>query len=441
METGFFRGVIFFTIMVLLVILSISAQAEDLPLETHLTWDHDDTAHTVVVTWVTKEADSGDIVRYDSVSHMGDSGYRYTATGIHNPNPDEDEYFHEVELTNLTPDTVYCFTAGGMKGGFGAERQLRTAPDQSTNITFVVGGDSRTNPEMRDNISRSMASFNPSFVIYTGDAVNNGTSEAEWDDWFAGMDKYWISNQSSLTIPIIPALGNHEKNATLYYMQYGLPGNHRWYSLDWGPDLHIIVLDSYSDIAGEERSWLENDLATHANTSWKAVFFHEPVFSGGEHGSNIEERESWVPLFDKYRVDLVVTGHDHGYERTYPINLSISNQSPVTAPDRGTVYIVSAGWGATLYKGTPRWWSSYGPVSKYQFTLIDLDAKGSLRIRAIDQNGSVFDESRIQRNILSTVDSTSNTSFQTMPQSGIDLYAVVCTVIVGVLILSRNRRK
>jgi hypothetical protein len=403
MTTRFFDGM---SILLLLLIAclcsnsSAAVQAGDRPTEIHLTWDHNNMAHTIVITWTTRSADAGDTVGYDTISRGGEMlDYPYTITGNHYANPDEDEYIHFAELTNLTPETVYYFICGGANGGYSVERKFQTAPDHSTNVTFVAGGDSRTDPQMRDIISREMATFNPSFVVYTGDAVDNGTSEAEWDNWFTGMDKYWVTGGTNLTIPIIPALGNHEQNATLFYDQYGLPGNHRWFSLDWGPDLHLIVLDSYSNTSGEERDWLENDLATHTNSSWTMVFFHQPAFSGGaEHGSTLEVQENWVPLFDQYQVDLVINSHDHDYERTYPINFSVSRKDPVFAPYHGTVYVVSGGWGAPLYEGNAGWWTAYGPVSVYHFVLIDADTKGTLRLRAIDLEGHIFDEVVIQKN-------------------------------------------
>ncbi|HZD43116.1 MAG TPA: metallophosphoesterase family protein [Methanomicrobiales archaeon] len=376
-----------------------AVQAADQPTEIHLTWDQNDTAHTMVVTWTTQGEGAGDSVWFDTLSHQGNlTEYPNNTTGTHHASPDTDGYIHVTELVNLTPNTTYYFTCGGANGGVSAERKFLTAPDAPTNITFVVGGDSRTNPELRDVVSKEMATFNPSFVVYTGDAVDDGKDGAQWDDWFAAIDKYWVTEKDNLTIPIIPVLGNHEKNASQYYSQYSLPGNERWFSLDYGPDLHLIVLDTSGDMAGVERDWLEQDLAAHNNSTWKLVFFHAPAFSGGgEHGSTPEVQKDWVPLFDKYQVDLVVNSHDHDYERTYPINLSVSEKSPVSGSNHGTTYVVSGGWGAPLYEGHAGWWSAKGPESITHFTLVDLEESGSLRLKAIDKNGNIFDEVQIPK--------------------------------------------
>jgi len=385
------------------IVSPVSAQASDPPIHIHLTWGQNDTAHTIVVTWKTITANAGDIVRYDTKSGGGDpSRYQYSKTGSNHTYTGAGGYVHDVELTDLDLDTTYYFICGGENGGWSAERKFRTAPNRRENITFVAGGDSRDNPTMRDAISRAMASFNPSFVIHSGDFVGTGTNQALWDDWFTGMDNCWVTENEGLTIPIIPVLGNHEGMATNYFEQFSLPGNEQWFSIDWGPDLHIIALNSEVSITGEQLDWLRSDLAEHENYLWKVAIFHRPAFSGGSHGSTMSIRRYWVPLFDNYHVDLVFTGHDHTYERTYPINYTLSENTPMSSPENGTIYIVSGGWGAPLYAGTPQWWSALGPESKYHFTVVDIYENGLLHLRAIDKDGNVFDELSIQKTVPET---------------------------------------
>ena len=73
---------------------------------------------------------------------------------------------------------------------------------------------------------------------------------------------YWVDN-NNLTIPIIPCIGNHEiygdSNAVSYLGQFSLPESEKWYSLDWGPNLHITVLDTETDMSGAQRDWLQDD--------------------------------------------------------------------------------------------------------------------------------------------------------------------------------------
>jgi hypothetical protein len=383
-----------------------SAQAADPPEGIHLTWRSNDTAHTITITWKTVMENAGDVVRYGTEP----GGYVSTVVGSRHTYSGAGGYIHDVELTGLSPDTTYYFVCGGENGGWSDERSFRTAPDQRTSFRFVAGGDSRPGasdyPSGRDSISRTMAQFNPSFVLFTGDFAYSWNDQAGWDNWFAAVQEYWVDNDG-LTIPIIPCIGNHEvyypqpsdydpeTQATNYYGQFSLPSNERWYSLDWGPDLHIIVLDSeirsVSDAFNEQLSWLENDLAAHASCLWKIAIFHRPAFTAGHYESDSLVQGYFVPLFDEYHVDLAFSAHDHGYQRTYPINYNVSKNTPMSSPKDGTVYIVSAGWGAPLYPKENRWWSAYFQ-STYNFCVLDILENGTLRLQAVGTDGETFDE-------------------------------------------------
>ncbi len=385
----------------------------DPPTNVHLTWKTANTARTITVIWQTSNENAGTTVWYDMTSH-GENLLAYeNASGGVNLSPDGVNYIHEVELTGLLPDTTYYFRCGGENGGPSQEWSFRTAPIASRDITFVAGGDSRPPylgeqtetifPDTRDQISREMAKHDPAFVLYTGDFVLDANSPSQWDNWFGAMQKYWVAEDNRM-IPIIPCIGNHEvvgtaefnkSSAPYYYGLLSLPENERWYSLDWGPDLHIIALNSElmtSELSGEQRDWLEDDLATHANVMWTVVIFHRPPFSSDtSHGSSTKTRDAWVDLFDQYHVDLVINGHAHDYERTHPINYTRSSTAPQNSSDEGTVYVVSGGWGAPSYRPGEKWWTAHS-ATNHHFLLLDLSpSDGTLGLRAIDDGGSTFD--------------------------------------------------
>lgn len=394
------RKVLYLTIGLILTVSSLFAssfcnrsaiETLDLPIHIHLTWQDSNMSSTITVTWQTTYNDSGNIVAYDNVSRNGNpSLYRYLATGTTHIYVGSSGYIHDVELTGLKPNSTYYFVCGGEKGGYSNERSFRTAPTQPSHLRFVAGGDCRTNWSQRDAVSRAMSKFNPDFVLFGGDLVTSGHNQTQWDSFFESLHLYWIGN-NNLTIPIVSCLGNHEENATNYYEQFALPGNERWYSLNWGRYVHITVLNSEDNPSGEQLDWLENDLASHENYTWKFVLFHRPPFSSGLHGSWTEGREYWCPLFDKYHVDIVFTGHDHNYERSKPINYTASKTSPQDSYSRGTMYIVSGGWGAPLYPSGSNWWTNYSS-SVYHFVVVDVFANGTLNLQAKDISGLTFDE-------------------------------------------------
>jgi hypothetical protein len=348
--------------------------------------------------WQTNSSASGDTILYDDTSRDGVLGdYRYADTGCNYTYSGASGFIHDVELTGLRANTTYYFVCGGPTGGYSAERSFRTATSISSDVRFVVGGDSRSNLVERERISETMARFNPAFVMHSGDMVNDGRVQSQWDSWFTDVDSHW-TGENGLTIPIIPVLGNHENPQNVdckYFAQLALPRNERWYSYDWGPDIHIICLDSESSASGPQRDWLENDLASHANYTWKFVLFHKPPFVSGAHSPWTPALTYWVPLFDKYHVDVVFNGHEHGYQRSYPLNWTASQTEP-QPPARGTTYIVTGGWGAPLYTPDPIWYMAC-QNGTHHFVLVDVCRNGTLRLQAKDDLGNTFDEVKIRK--------------------------------------------
>lgn len=367
------------------------AEILDLPTNIHLTWQQSDMATTITVTWQTIYSNSGDEVVYDTISRNGNPElYNHLASGKSHTFEGASGYIHDVELTNLKPNSTYYFVCGGKEGGYSNERSFKTASNQPTDLRFVVGGDCRSNSAQRDAVSVAMSKFNPDFVLFSGDFVTSGNDQAQWDSFFECLNSLWIG-KNNRTIPIIPCIGNHEENATNYYDQIALPGNEQWYSFDYGNYVHITVLDSETDPSGEQLNWLENDLAAHENYTWKFVLFHRPLFSPGQHGNWTEGQEYWCPVFDKYGVDIVFAGHNHDYERSKPINYSASKTSPQNSYLEGTMYVVSGGWGAPLYTCGTNSLTAF-TASVYHFVVIDVFANGTLNLRAIDTQGETFDE-------------------------------------------------
>jgi 3',5'-cyclic AMP phosphodiesterase CpdA len=178
------------------------------------------------------------------------------------------------------------------------------------------------------------------------------------------------------TLPWMTVLGNHETYSgssfmglsgvpspveIAYYQQrFAQPEDRLAYSFDWA-GVHIVALDTFSEreIPAGEAAWLAADLAD-SDASWKVVFLHEPPWSSNAaHGSSIRVQEAFGRIFAEHNVTLVLSGHDHSYERTHPID--------------GVTYIVSGGGGEGLYK---EWedepgWSAYRDA-KYHVTVLDI---------------------------------------------------------------------
>lgn len=448
------------------------------PAYIYLTWATPDTAHTINVSWRTDENYIGE-VRYDNEPHDGDpEAYAYHTEGDLSITPvtlkGTGGYIHHVELTGLKSGTKYYFICGHPDYCYSDEHSFRTAPVDRENVRFIVGGDSRSNkffhppnpdwPGARDKITQLAASYNPDFINFNGDFLSSGEEQRgtdTWDNWLGAWYKYARADDGSL-IPMVPVIGNHElvfpqpgdydpeTEASNYYAVFNLPGNERWYSLDWGPDLHFIVLDSEilnteSKIWNEQLEWLENDLWGNRDCLWKIIFFHRPAYSSGEHGGELLHLEDWLVYFDICEVDVAFASHDHGYERAGPINHTQHPGELMDSPENGTIYVVTAGWGAELYEAYDEnkysWFTapdSPGRLGKaenfYHCVIIDLGADGTFHLQAVSHEGEVVDNYSFQKEVPGEdVESAFPTS--------IIVAVVVVIAMIGVALFFTKRRE
>jgi len=243
-------------------------------------------------------------------------------------------------------------------------------PAQDGSLTFMVLGDTRSGHEAHQSVVDKMLELGPpEFYLHTGDFVDFGSDRSQWDTF---LD---IEHDLMQVSTLYPAMGNHEMNHQNYFDVLHPPGP--WYSFDSG-DAHFVSLqvDGYGDYTpGQPQyDWLVNDLAG-TSKPWKFVFFHIPPYSSGEHGSNLNVRQTLCPLFEQYGVAIVFSGHDHDYER------SVAN---------GVTYIVTGGGGAPLYpKGHDNPASVYF-ASVHHFVQITLSGD-TLHGVAIKPDGTEFD--------------------------------------------------
>jgi hypothetical protein len=161
-------------------------------------------------------------------------------------------------------------------------------------------------------------------VVTAGDNAYSSGTEAEFRDCY---DPTWGRHKARIR----PTPGNHEYNtpdATPYYAYFGAsagPTGLGYYSYNLGA-WHIVALNSNIDAgAGSAQArWLIADLAAH-RTTCALAYWHHPVFSSGDHGNDPYMQEIWR-ILASFGADVVISGHDHNYERFAP-------QSPDGAAD------------------------------------------------------------------------------------------------------------
>jgi hypothetical protein len=192
-----------------------------------------------------------------------------------------------------------------------------------------------------------------------------------------------------------PIPGNHEyrtPGAAGYYDYFGSRAGDRtkgYYSFNLGT-WHIIALNSEKDIGatGAQLAWLRADLKAHPNKC-VAAMFHRPRWSGGkEHGDSTTVAPFIQALYNA-NADLVLTGHDHDYERFFPLN-----PAGVRDNARGIVQIVSGLGGRSQYAVTPRAITAAANDSTYGYTHLVLH-HGSADISYVSAVGSFSDSSKL----------------------------------------------
>jgi hypothetical protein len=177
---------------------------------------------------------------------------------------------------------------------------------------------------------------------------------------------------------LLGLLGNHDVldgNGPRQLARLRMPG--RYYAARVGP-VRLIVLDSNRPDDARQLRWVDRALRSRA--PWTVVAMHHPLYSAGYHGSTFEAQKAFAPIFARHRVDLVLAGHEHDYQRSRPI--------------RGTVHVISGG-AAWLRPTGSRPFTAHS-ASTLHFTEINA-WQDRLMLRAIDQRGRAFDKVVLRR--------------------------------------------
>jgi 3',5'-cyclic AMP phosphodiesterase CpdA len=375
--------------------------ATAMPDRVILTWTASP-ASTQNVTWRTSTEVNLAFVEYAVATHgpyFVQNAVRISATTNSFESNLGEYHIHSAKMAALAPSTKYAYRVGDGVN-WSEWFHFKTASSQPAPFQFIYFGDAQNDVRsMWSRILREAQSDAPkaAFMLHAGDLINNANSDAQWGDWFAAGD--WLNAM----IPCIATPGNHEYatvkkddkeikqlsnhwRPTFAFPENGPEGlEETAYWFDY-QGTRIISLNSNEDEA-KQVEWVENVLNTNANR-WTIVTFHHPIYSTAQGRDNQTQRELWKPLFDKYRVDLVLQGHDHSYGRSgldLPVNLNTGLQTR-KGP---TVYVVSVSGPKQYDTGQrPLFHRMAGGTQLYQIIHVDHD---ELRFEAHVANGELYD--------------------------------------------------
>ena len=300
-------------------------------------------ATSAAVTWRTGASPStpiGQVVpdSSDPKDLKADKNFAATTTTVTLPKGGTAKY-HTVRFTGLKPGTKYTYRVGDGTN-WSEWIDFKTAQEKPAPFNFIYFGDAQN--DIKSKWSRAVRkAFRDlpyaDFMLHAGDLINNANNDEEWDEWFYAGG--WIHSQ----IPSVATPGNHEYSkgslSKFWKPQFAFPSNglpalaQTNYFFDY-QGARIISLNSNQRIA-EQTKWLENNLKNNPNR-WTIVTFHHPVYSTAKGRDNAEIRRQWQPIFQKYKVALVLQGHDHSYGRQ-----NVTTGVSGTDHKSGTVYVVS----------------------------------------------------------------------------------------------------
>lgn len=326
---------------------SRNAEVVTRPDTLFLTWRRDPTT-TMTVQWVGADGPVG-LVEYRT---QGSEIWR-TQTCTKRRYAQTDLQVFRSELEGLQPGADYEFR---VHPAMPPER-FRTMPAKATDVIhFISGGDCGVNEHTVANNIQA-ARQDPMFAIIGGDlAYENGKAADIHYKFLVNYSRHMIND--GRLIPMITCLGNHEvdgsygqprEKAPFFYALFdGLYPEQGFATLDFGDYLSLVLLDTghTTAIEGLQTDWLEKTLKDRVDHPHVLVVNHVPAYPShrnmnavaGKVGTGAGNREHWTPLFDRYRVPVVLEHHDHTFKRSKPL---IDGMADVN----GVHYMGDGSWG------------------------------------------------------------------------------------------------
>lgn len=359
------------TVLIFLTLLtSQPAPAGRLPREPYI---QHVTPTALSILWETQAAETC-TVRLRSLS-TEDAWERTSGPGQH----------HEVRFDGLVPGARYEYAV--TTGSGPSSDIVRTAPGTDEPFTFLVYGDTRHGHAVHRHLVRALEFDHASFVLHTGDFIDDGLKRANWLRFFE------ISHPLMRRVPLYPTVGNHENafesGLEAYRRYFAVPDDgprpEVVYAFSWGNSRFFVIDSNKPFVGAPQTTWLRSRLreaAADPQVRHLFVSIHHSPYTSGPHGPNQELLDSGlVDDMRRYGVDLLFAGHDHIYERGRADGLN---------------YAITAGGGAPIYyvKHNRPYSLVTEPTYHYARVLVDGDL---VEFSAHRMDGSLLDYVHLRR--------------------------------------------
>jgi hypothetical protein len=357
-----------------------------------LTWSADPT-NSIDIQWRTDTTVESGTVNYrekgsDTILSASAEKYRMEDRDLMN-----DRYINRftAQLRNLKPGTTYEYQIRPQTEWHSTYTFSTAGHDNS--FSFIWTGDTHHSPTLT-RLFNLADQTHPDAAFYSiaGDLVSEGLNRDQWDDLFE-FTKDVICRK-----PLMVVIGNHDTRQGLgswmYRELFSYPKNapegvhpENTYSFRYKNALFLMIESTAS--IDSQKVWIEDQLK-NSDATWKFVLFHFPPYNWEEPYYDIQA--TWVPIFDKYHVDMVMNGHIHYYMRSKPMK----GGKVVSSYHEGTAYVESVG---IPTKPEKRPEESYAAVRDfhgdiYQYVKIE---GNKMNVIAVHSDNKVIDEFTIKK--------------------------------------------
>ncbi len=378
---------------------------------------------SMAITWRTDSKTSGTIVQYAPQNGQGTTLPANAASVNGTVNPYSSNIgsmnIHHATVSNLQPGTSYLYRVGD-GSDWSSVDIFKTEALNTNSFSAVIFSDSQSGSASSYNyqpwtqvLNGALSRENPAFSVVDGDLVEVGQNQNQWEAWFSA------TNGAFDNLPLMTVEGNHETfiggtttstKPTSYLAQFTAPDNGpaglkgQAYSFDYGP-VHFVVLDSQgqeegAQILSAQKSWLDQDLKA-TNQPFKVVFFHKSPYPVKNNRPNTDVKAAFCTILEQNHVDLVVNGHDHTVEHTYPV----LNGKKASNPADGTVYAIAGRSGAKIYTDVTKNSLTEGfyiPKDQPVYSLLQVDG-GKLQFITKKADGTIVDSFSIDKSAVNPV--------------------------------------
>ncbi len=294
-------------------------------------------------------------------------------------------YSNKVTVTGLSPNTRYVYRVGNGTS-YSAVYSFETKESESYNAIFIsdaqIGASSNISNDKsswENTLKTALGKFgDASFILSAGDQVDY-FSESEYDAF--------LSSPLLRGIPIAPTVGNHESlsNSPICSYHFNEPNESATYGTSpaggdywfrYGSTLYMVLNTNKTDTALHD-AFIGQAIAANPDVTWTVLMFHQSVYSSATYSVNssiVSLRKNLYPVIDKYHIDIVLSGHDHCYTRTYQMlggmaqkDQTVDAQGHVVNPT-GTVYITAGSSSGSKYYDMKKTPESYAAVRKQLYT-------------------------------------------------------------------------